>query len=80
MMDRRTLLKLLLASAMAEAVDFERLLWVPKPIITVPQFRLADFVFDPKLTEIAAQYVSFRYSDAFPIQETIVKNARVFIR
>lgn len=33
---RRDFLKLLLASAAAEAVDFEKLLWVPKPIITVP--------------------------------------------
>lgn len=36
MIDRRTLIKLLLASAVAEAVDVERLLWTPKPIITVP--------------------------------------------
>jgi hypothetical protein len=35
-MDRRGFLKLLLASAVAEAVDVEKLLWVPKPIITVP--------------------------------------------
>lgn len=35
-MDRRTLLKLMLSSALAEAVDFEKLLWVPKPIVTVP--------------------------------------------
>lgn len=32
-MTRRDLLKLLLASAMAEAIDFEKLLWTPKPII-----------------------------------------------
>jgi hypothetical protein len=36
MITRRTLLKLLLSSALAEAVDVEKLLWVPKPIITVP--------------------------------------------
>lgn len=35
-MHRRDLLKLLLASAVAEAIDVEKLLWVPKPIITVP--------------------------------------------
>jgi len=35
-MTRRDLLRLLLASAMAEAVDVEQLLWVPRPIITVP--------------------------------------------
>jgi len=39
-MNRRSFLRFLLASAAAEAVaetiDIERLLWVPKPIITVP--------------------------------------------
>jgi hypothetical protein len=35
-MDRRTLLKCLLATPMAALVDYERLLWVPTPIITVP--------------------------------------------
>lgn len=35
-MNRRDLLRLLLGSAIAEAVDVERLLWVPKPIVTVP--------------------------------------------
>lgn len=35
-MNRRDLLKLLLASVIAEAVDVEQLLWAPKPIVTVP--------------------------------------------
>lgn len=35
---RRDFLKLLLSTALAEAVDVEQLLWVPKPIITVPAF------------------------------------------
>ena len=34
-MNRRDLLRLLLASVIAEAVDVERLLWVPKPIVSV---------------------------------------------
>jgi hypothetical protein len=34
-MDRRTLLKCLLATPMAALVDYEQLLWVPKPIVTV---------------------------------------------
>lgn len=34
--DRRSMLKLLLSTAVAEVVDVEKLLWVPKPIITVP--------------------------------------------
>jgi hypothetical protein len=38
-MTRRDLLKLLLASAIAEAVDVEQMLWTPKPIITVPAMR-----------------------------------------
>lgn len=36
MMGRRDFLKLMLASAMAEAVDWEQALWVPKPIMMVP--------------------------------------------
>lgn len=36
-MTRRDLLRLLLVSAVAEAVDVEKLLWVPKPIVTVPE-------------------------------------------
>lgn len=35
-MTRRDLLKFLLTTAVAEAVDVEKLLWVPKPIVTVP--------------------------------------------
>jgi len=35
-MNRRDFLRILLASAVAEAVDVEQLLWTPKPIITVP--------------------------------------------
>lgn len=35
-MNRRDCLRLLLASSIAEAVDVERLLWVPRPMITVP--------------------------------------------
>ncbi len=35
-MTRRDLLKILLASAVADALDVERLLWVPRPIVTVP--------------------------------------------
>lgn len=35
-MTRRDLMKILLGTAIAEAVDVERLLWTPKPIITVP--------------------------------------------
>lgn len=33
---RRDFLKLMLASAAAEAVDWDKLLWVPKPIVVVP--------------------------------------------
>lgn len=35
-MTRRDLLRLMLASAIAESVDVERLFWTPKPIVTVP--------------------------------------------
>lgn len=36
-MNRRDFLRILLSSAIAEAVDVEQLLWVPKPIVTVPE-------------------------------------------
>jgi hypothetical protein len=38
--DRRTFLRLMLATAAAEAVDFEKLLWTPRPIVTVPALPL----------------------------------------
>lgn len=34
--DRRSFLRLMLAAPIAATVDVEKLLWVPKPIITVP--------------------------------------------
>lgn len=37
-MDRRTFLRLLLATPLATTVDVEALIWVPKPIIVVPAF------------------------------------------
>lgn len=40
-MNRRDLIKLLLSSAIAEAVDVEKLLWTPKPIITVPELPMS---------------------------------------
>jgi len=40
MIDRRAFLAVLLGTAAAEAIDFERLLWIPKPIITVPEMPL----------------------------------------
>lgn len=39
-MTRRDLMRLMLASALAEAIDVEQLLWVPKPIISVPAMPL----------------------------------------
>lgn len=39
-MTRRDLLRLLLASPLAAAVDLEKLLWAPKPIVTVPAIAL----------------------------------------
>lgn len=35
-MNRRSFLKFLLSTPLALTVDVEKLLWVPKPIITVP--------------------------------------------
>ncbi len=36
--DRRTLLKTLLGLPIALTLDVEQLLWVPKPIVTVPAY------------------------------------------
>src|SRR5688572_6195467 len=38
--NRRDMLRLLMASAAAEALGFERLLWVPKWIIAVPTYKV----------------------------------------
>lgn len=35
-MNRRDLIRILLASPIAATMDIERLLWMPRPIITVP--------------------------------------------
>jgi hypothetical protein len=35
-MNRRGFLKFLLSTPLAATIDFEQLLWTPKPIITVP--------------------------------------------
>lgn len=43
-MTRRDLLKILLASPAAFAIDYEKLLWIPKPIIVVPDFSLSNAV------------------------------------
>ncbi len=40
-MQRRDFLKLLLSTPIAAELDVEKLLWVPKPIITVPTLPLA---------------------------------------
>jgi hypothetical protein len=53
MLSRRALLQLLLASAAAEALDVERLLWVPKPIVTVPA---PAFQFDLCITDVCITY------------------------
>ncbi len=66
-MTRRDLLRLLLASAVTEAVDVERLLWTPKPIITVPArgVNVYKFEFDWTLTKMSNEYL-YRFSmDAY---------------
>ena len=47
-MNRRDLLRLLLATPIAATLDVEKLLWVPKPIITVPARVPAGLLFAPK--------------------------------
>lgn len=75
-MDRRTLIKLLLGTALAEAVDVEQLLWVPKPIITVPGHEVYKVYLDSRLTDISMLYMCaeselLAYADRwkFPVGE-----------
>ena len=56
-MKRRDLLKLMLATPMAGVVDFEKLLWVPKPIIVVQGLKEGQMHIDAMLTEISVQYM-----------------------
>lgn len=57
MIDRRAFISLLVGSAAAEAIDIERLLWVPKPIITVPAM--------PSLLTTGTLHVLRDYSSEF---------------
>lgn len=52
-MNRRDLLRLILAAPIAAVVDVERLLWTPKPIITVPAMPYG--LFNPQ-ADLARQY------------------------
>lgn len=65
--DRRSFLKLLLASALAEAVDVEQLLWIPRAIITVPAY--------PSIGAINVATYLFWRNRALP--ESIRKELRV---
>jgi hypothetical protein len=62
-MTRREMLRLMLASAAAEAIDFEKLLWVPKPIVTVPggftavTFKGAPWAFDEMCEAMRVVYL-----------------------
>lgn len=52
--DRRTLLRLLLATPVAALCDVEHLLWVPKPFIIVPALPTPpQFLFQPKYYEVS---------------------------
>lgn len=62
-MIRRDWLKLLLAAPIAATVDVEKLLWVPKPIVTVPAMPLA---FHPKAFEMVME--SLKVGDIFTIE------------
>ena len=48
-MNRRDMLKFLLATPLAATMDFEQLLWVPRPMIVVPKTGLLS------LSQIVAQ-------------------------
>jgi hypothetical protein len=68
-------MRLLLASAVAEAVDVEKLLWVPKPIVTVPARPMELVILDTMLTNIS---ISYKMPDGF-ICEQVFPKSRVII-
>jgi hypothetical protein len=53
-MDRRTFLRHLLALPIAAQLDVERLLWVPKSIITVPALPRISF---DEINELCARMI-----------------------
>jgi hypothetical protein len=60
MLTRRDMLRLLLATSIAQTVDVERLLWVPKSIVVVP----AGISFDA-INEIVIRQVMPVVIDSF---------------
>ena len=56
-MNRRDFLSLMIASGLAESLDWERLLWIPKPIITVPAMPVM-----PQMKTLAEWGLRFSFS------------------
>lgn len=83
-MDRRTFLRVLLASAVAEAVDVERLLWTPKPMVTVPEMPLTlhpdafRFVMEP-ITELAEMQRRYNYYRSLLIEQLGLSPEQPFV-
>lgn len=81
-MDRRTLLRLMLAAAAAEVVDFEQLLWVPKPIVTVSALPSNSYIsmirLDSELTNITLAYLrackqlGYMADQCFPVRYSTI--------
>jgi len=77
-MNRRDFLRVLLASAVAESLDVEKLLWTPKPIITVPSFSAGvianwkdghGYISSPSIS------FTFTFSGVWDDRDTIGKSA-----
>ena len=90
-MNRRDFLRVLLASAVAESLDVEKLLWTPKPIITVPSFSAGVIAnwkdYTVELIEGEEMYpwphltpVTFTFSGVWDDRDTIGKSAADMIR
>lgn len=53
--NRRSFLSFLLTTAAATTVDFEQLLWVPKPIIVVPELPWRRYGNNPNMGQLIAE-------------------------
>lgn len=67
--DRRSFLKSLLALPIAATLDVEKLLWVPKPIITVPAL--------PSIHYPVKQYLYLRATEAWNVGSFVQEDGRL---
>ena len=65
MIDRRSFLRILLASPLVATLDVEQLLWVPKPIIVVPAMPTRWLIHIEEINRIAMRQIMPVVSDMY---------------